>query len=141
MDLKLIKNFINPIIKKRADFTKGNRFKDLSFFKNMPIQRILGNILFSIIGILIAKNTKIFDFLNGYTAINNLALRKVLKMNLDDDYYFDTILIYQLSKLNTKILDIRMKAKYENEKSNINVFKTGFSFLFKNLIFLLGVKK
>ncbi len=141
MDLKLIKNFIDPIIDKRAEFTKGNRFMDLTFIKKMPITRIIGNNIFSVIGNLIIKDFKIFDFLNGYTSINNHALRKVLKTNLDDDYFFDTILIYQLKRLKIKILDIPMRAKYENEKSNINVLNTGLSFLFKNLLFFLGIKK
>ena len=141
MDLKLIKYFIDPIIEKKADFTKGNRFKDFYFIKNMPNLRIIRNIFFSLVGVLVMKNFKVFDFLNGYTAISNFALEKVLKTNLDDDYYFDTILIYQLNNLRFNILDVPMKAKYENEKSNINILKTGISFMFKNLMFLLGIKK
>ena len=141
MDLKLIKYFIDPIVYNKAEFTKGNRFAELTFIKKMPVSRIVGNIFFSLVGNFIVHNTKIFDFLNGYTSINNKALRKVLKTNLDDDFFFDTALIYQLSKLKIKILDIPMKAKYENEKSNINVFKTGFSFLYKNLLFFFGIKK
>ena len=141
MDLKLIKYFIDPIIEKKADFTKGNRFKDFYFIKNMPNLRIIGNIFFSLVGVLVIKNFKVFDFLNGYTAISNFALEKVLKTNLDDDYYFDTILIYQLNNLRFNILDVPMKAKYENEKSNINILKTGISFMFKNLMFLLGIMK
>jgi GT2 family glycosyltransferase len=141
MDLRLIKYFIDPIIDKKAFFTKGNRFKDLYFIKKMPILRIIGNIFFSLMGNLITKNFKVFDFLNGYTAISNFALKKVLKKKLDDDYYFDTILIYQLNNLKFKILDIPMKAKYENEKSNINELKTGISFILKNVLFLLGIKK
>ena len=141
MDLKLIKYFIDPIIDKKAYFTKGNRFKDFYFIKNMPNLRIIGNIFFSLFGNLVTKNFKVFDFLNGYTAINNFALKKVLKKNLDDDYYFDTILIYQLNNLKFNILDVPMKAKYENEKSNINILNTGISITFKNLMFLLGLKK
>lgn len=141
MDLKLIRNFIDPIINNKAEFTKGNRFMNMSFLKKMPPQRIVGNIFFSLIGNLVSRNIKIFDFLNGYTAIKNSALREVIKTNLDDDYYFDTILIYQLIKLKIKILDVKMTAKYENEKSNINIFSTGFSFLIKNILFLIGLKK
>jgi dolichol-phosphate mannosyltransferase len=141
MDLKLIKDFIDPIIDNKAEFTKGNRFMELTFIKKMPFLRILGNIFFSLIGNFIVRDTKIFDFLNGYTSINNRALRKVLKTNLDDDYYFDTALIYQLNRLKIKILDVPMKARYENEKSNINILKTGLSFLYKNFLFFLGIKK
>ena len=141
MDLKIIKYFIDPIVSKKAEFTKGNRFTNTTFMAKMPFLRIVGNIFFSIIGNLITKNFRIFDFLNGYTCINYHALNKVLKKNLDDDFFFDTALIYQLSKLKIKILDIPMKAKYESEKSNINVFKTGFLFIYKNLAFFLGIKK
>ena len=86
MDLKLIKYFIDPIISKKAGFTKGNRFSDLTFIKKMPIIRIVGNILFSMIENLNTKNIKIFDFLNRYLT-DNKALKKVLKKNLDDDFY------------------------------------------------------
>ena len=141
MDTKFIKKFIDPIIYKKAEFTKGNRFKNLAFIRHMPFLRIVGNIFFSIIGNLITRNIKIFDFLNGYTCINNRSLGIVLKKQLDDDYYFDTILIYQLNRLKIKILDIPMKAKYENEKSNINILTTGLSFLFKNLLFCLRIKR
>ena len=80
---------------------------------------------------MITKNFKIFDFLNGYTSIKNKALGKVIKKNLDDDYFFDTILIYQLSKLNIRILDVPMKARYESEESNLNIITTGISFVLK----------
>lgn len=141
MDLKLIKHFIDPIIEKKGEFLKGNRFMDLNFLKKMPFLRIIGNIFFSLIGNFVTKNFKIFDYLNGYTSIKNSALTKVIKKNLDDDYFFDTILIYQLSRLNIKILDVPMPAKYENEESNINIVATGLIFVFKNLKFLLGLQK
>lgn len=141
MDLKLIKYFMDPIIEDKGEFLKGNRFINLNIFKKMPFLRVIGNIFFSIIGNLITKNYKIFDFLNGYTSINNKALSRVIKKNLDDDYFFDTILIYQLSRLNIRILDVPMKAKYESEESNLNIVTTGISFIFKNLKFLLGFQK
>ena len=141
MDLKIIKNFIDPIIDKKAEFIKGNRFMNLLFIKNMPLLRIIGNILFSLIGNLITKNINFFDILNGYTSISNEALRKVIKKNLDDDFFFDSVLIYQLSRLKIKILDVPINAKYENEKSNVNILTTGSSFLLKNFLFFFGFKK
>ena len=64
----------------------------------------------------------------------------MIRVNLDDDY-FDTMLIYQLTKLNIEILDVPIKARYENEKSNINVLTTGLLMLLKNFAFLFGIKK
>ena len=46
MNPKLIKKFVDPIVNKKAEFTKGNRFKDLSFIGIMPLARIIGNIFF-----------------------------------------------------------------------------------------------
>ena len=141
MELKLIKHFIDPIIEKKAEFLKGNRFMDLNFLQKMPFFRIVGNILFSTIGNLLIKNVNSDSNNSLNYKIKNIALKKIIKTNLDNDYYFDTILIYQLVKLRLKILDIKMKAKYENEKSNINILTTGFSFLLKNIYFFLGIKK
>ena len=45
--------------------------------------------------------------------------------------FFENSLIYNLSILNIKILDINMNAHYGNEKSNLNVFSTGFMILYK----------
>ena len=137
MDPKLIFKFIEPIINKKADFTKGNRFKNFEFLKEMPFLRILGNILFSLIGMILINNYKVFDFQNGYTSINNKSLKRVLKKKLDDEFFFENSLIYNLSKLKIKILDINMKANYGKEKSNLNIFSTGFAILYKYLLLFL----
>ena len=131
MNPGLISKFIDPIIDKKADFTKGNRFKNLIFLKKMPKLRIIGNILFSLIGMILIKNFKVFDFQNGFTSINNKSLKKVLKKKLNNNFFFENSLIYNLSILNIKILDINMNAHYGNEKSNLNVFSTGFMILYK----------
>ena len=137
MDPKLIFKFIEPIINKKADFTKGNRFANFEFLKEMPFLRILGNILFSLIGMILINNYKVFDFQNGYTSINNKSLKRVLKKKLDDEFFFENSLIYNLSKLKIKILDINMKANYGKEKSNLNIFSTGFAILYKYLLLFL----
>lgn len=141
MNPNLIKNFINPIIDKKASFTKGNRFLNKQSFSQMPYIRIIGNILFSLMGNILTKNFKIFDFLNGFTSIDNMALKKVLRKKIDNDYYFETNFIYQLNRMGFKILDVKIKAKYHNEYSNINIIKTGSSIFLKNMIYILGLKK
>ena len=42
----------------------------------MPKLRIIGNILFSLIGMILIKNFKVFDFQNGFTSINNKSLKR-----------------------------------------------------------------
>jgi len=135
MDLKLIKKFINPIIRKQAEFTKGNRFKNFYFLKEMPFARVVGNIFFSLLGNFQTRNFKIFDFLNGYTSISNNTLRKLIKKNLDNDYFFETCCIFYLSKMKIKILDIETRPIYGDEKSNMNILTVGLGIFFKNLFF------
>tara|TARA_B100001093_G_C26633180_1_gene929805 strand:- start:51 stop:758 length:708 start_codon:yes stop_codon:yes gene_type:complete len=140
MDPKLIVKFINPIINRKAAFTKGNRFKNFDFLFQMPIARIFGNIFFSLIGIILIKNYHIFDFQNGFTCIDNKVLKNVLKKRLDNDFFFENSLIYNLSKMKIKILDINMKANYGKEKSNLNIFSTGFTILYKNILLFFKIK-
>ena len=140
MNPDLITHFINPIINKNADFTKGNRFKNLKFLTNMPFLRILGNTFFSLIGMIVIKNVKIFDFQNGFTCIDNKLLKKVIK-KLENDFFFENSLIYNLSKLNCKILDIDMEAIYGEEKSNLNILSVGLIILYKYFLISLNLKK
>ena len=136
MNPKLISKFIDPIIDGKAEFTKGNRFKDLSFIRKMPFLRIIGNIFFSLMGNIHTKNMKIFDLLNGYTCISNNSLKKVITKKLDNDYFFETSFILYLSRMKIKMLDIKMSATYKDEKSNMNILSTGFTIFFKNLFFI-----
>jgi len=135
MDPKLIKKFIKPIIDKKAEFTKGNRLSSKIINPKMPIGRNLGNIFFSILGRVSTGNYKIFDFLNGYTAINLKALKLIKKdfKKIDNDYFFETSTIFYLTKNKIKIQDIPMNPLYANEKSSINIFSTSIIFIFKNL--------
>ena len=88
MDPGLIKFFIEPLIFENYDYTKGNRFGKIKNIFNMPIMRILGNIFFSLLAKITTKNTNLFDFHNGYTAIKNDALKKINYKNLDDTFFF-----------------------------------------------------
>src|SRR5205814_94982 len=44
MDSSYIHELIKPITENEADFTKGNRFRDFSALKTMPLSRRLGNL-------------------------------------------------------------------------------------------------
>ena len=43
MDAAYIPSLIKPLIHDKADFTKGNRFRDLKALRAMPISRRIGN--------------------------------------------------------------------------------------------------
>jgi len=133
MDPALIPIFITPIRSGRADYTKGNRFYDLSGLSGMPYLRILGNAVLSFMTKLSAGYWSLFDPTNGYTAIHrkivlNLPLEKISKR-----YFFETDMLFRLYILRAKVMDIPMHSKYGDEISNLKISNVLGEFLLKHL--------
>ena len=61
MDPVLIPLFVNPILKGMADYTKGNRFYDLTNIRNMPFIRLVGNAILSFLTKISSGYWSIFD--------------------------------------------------------------------------------
>lgn len=78
MPLDQMTNLIDPIIDGKTDYAKGNRFleggKKLS---DMPLNRVLGNTIISILTKIASGYYKIFDVVDGFTAINKKALHAI----------------------------------------------------------------
>lgn len=133
MDPALIPFFIAPIRDGRADYTKGNRFYDLSGLSGMPHLRILGNAILSFMTKLSAGYWGIFDPTNGYTAVHrkivlNLPLEKISKR-----YFFETDMLFRLYILRAKVMDIPMRSKYGDEISNLRISSILGEFLYKHV--------
>ena len=140
MDPALIGKFIEPIIKKGFDYSKGNRFYTIANLYKMPFKRVIGNIFFSYLTKITTKNLSIFDVHNGYIAIKNSVLNEINYTRLDNTFFFETHMLYKLKKKNKKIAQIKMNPIYKNEKSNLNDFQVGLQFLFKHFKLLIGKK-
>lgn len=65
-----IPNLIRPILDRKADYTKGNRFLYIRELRSMPVLRQIGNIGLSFLVKLASGYWNIFDPTNGYTAIS-----------------------------------------------------------------------
>lgn len=140
MDPTLIGEFIEPIINKGYDYSKGNRFHALTNLYKMPFKRVVGNIFFSYLAKITTGNLNIFDVHNGYTAIKNSVLNEINYTDLDNTFFFETHMLYKLTKKNKKIAQIKMSPIYKDEKSNLNDFKVGFQFLLKHIKLIVGRK-
>ena len=70
MDLKYLKDFIDPIVNHEADFTKGNRFTKFTDYEKMPLIRKIGNIFLSFFNRFASGYWNIFDTTNGYICLN-----------------------------------------------------------------------
>jgi dolichol-phosphate mannosyltransferase len=128
MDPANIPALIKPLLEDKADFTKGNRFRDFRALRTMPLGRRIGNLGLSFIIKAASGYWNIFDPTNGFTAIKNEALVNVDFNRIHKRYYFETSMLIELYYGNAVIEDIPMKARYGNEVSGLSRTKTFFSF-------------
>ncbi|HIF6286310.1 TPA: glycosyltransferase family 2 protein, partial [Enterobacter asburiae] len=129
MDPSLIGDFINPISKEFADYTKGNRFYDVESLKPMPKIRLFGNTVLSFMTKFSSGYYNIFDPTNGYTAISSVALKKLNLDKLSKRYFFESDILFRLNLINAKVVDVPMDAIYEDEQSNLHINKIILPFL------------
>ena len=78
MPLDEVEHFLDPLIDKEADYTKGNRFFVWDKTREkMPKIRIFGNIVITAMTKIASGYYKIMDVVDGYTAITKEAIDKV----------------------------------------------------------------
>lgn len=135
MDPDQIKKIVDPIISnKDLDYCKGNRFLEMIEIENYPSIRFYGNIFLSFMSKLSSGYWDIYDPVNGFTAINSNILKKLNFDKIDDGYYFESDMLFNLYLLRAKVKDIPVKIKYfKNSTQNMNIFYESFNFFFKNL--------
>ncbi|HYG07193.1 MAG TPA: glycosyltransferase family 2 protein [Stenotrophomonas sp.] len=132
MDPALIDGFIEPILSGEADYTKGNRFYDLSGISAMPKLRLFGNAGLSFLAKLSSGYWDLFDPTNGYTAIHAQVARHLPFGKISKRYFFETDMLFHLNILRAVVVDVPMHAKYEDEVSNLKISKIFGEFLYKH---------
>jgi len=142
MDASLIPLFCAPIAAGHADYTKGNRFYDLTCIRQMPPLRIFGNAVLSFITKLSTGYWGIFDVNNGFVAISAQVLRHVDMEKVSNRYFFETDMLFRLGLLRANVVDIPMDAQYADEVSNLKIGKVWTEFawrhtknLFKRIVY------
>lgn len=132
MDASLIPNFIDPILKGEADYTKGNRFFDLDEIRAMPSIRLFGNAVLSFMTKFSSGYWDLFDPTNGYTAIHADVARHLPFNKISSRYFFETDILFRLNIIRAVVVDVPMDAKYSDEVSNLRISKILGEFLFKH---------
>lgn len=123
LDPALLLDFITPICEGWADYTKGNRFYSIESLRPMPWQRLLGNAVLSFFTKFSSGYWDIFDPTNGYTAIHARVARLLPFQKLSHGYFFESDMLFRLGSIRAVVLDIPMQAIYEDETSNLRIFK------------------
>ncbi|HEY0661758.1 MAG TPA: glycosyltransferase family 2 protein [Lysobacter sp.] len=133
MDPSLLPSFVAPILLGEADYTKGNRFWDLSEITRMPVLRRIGNLGLSFMAKASAGYWDLFDPTNGYTAIHADVAARLPYNSISQRYFFETDILFRLNTLRAVVVDVPMDAKYGDEVSGLKVSKILFEFAFKHL--------
>lgn len=112
-------NLLIPIVKGKADYTKGNRMLTRSHLQGMTPWRRFGNWQLRWLTRIASGNYTIMDPQNGYTAISQSAL---IWLKLDSIYpgygYCNDILV-KLCVSGARIVEVSMPARYGREESKI----------------------
>jgi dolichol-phosphate mannosyltransferase len=128
MDPGLIPRFVEPIASGEADFTKGNRFDDLSVIRRMPLVRRIGNLALSFLVKLASGYWHLFDPCNGYLAVRASVLRRVNLARLSDRYFLEISLLCEAYFTRAVLLDVPMQPVYAGETSSLNPVGSALSF-------------
>jgi len=137
MDSTHIPALITPLIQGKADYTKGNRFRDFSSLQKMPYIRRVGNLGLSFLTKAATGYWNLFDPTNGFFAIRTEILAQLSLEKIDKRYFFETSMLANLYLLNAFVLDVPIPARYGNEKSHLSIYRALFEFPYKLLITFL----
>lgn len=130
---ELLREFVAPILAGSADYTKGNRFYDLTNISRMPKVRLLGNAALSFLSKFSGGYWDIFDPTNGYTAIHAATASHLPFDKISNRYFFETDMLFRLNSIRAVVVDVPMDAEYGEEESNLKISQVLGEFLLKHL--------
>lgn len=128
-----VSKLIEPIILGKADYCKGNRFEHLDDLKNMPLIRLIGNSVLSIMTKFSSGYWDILDPTNGFLAIHRQAAQLLVFEQISKRYFFESDMLFHLSNIDAVVKDVSIPAFYGSENSNMKIRLVLVEFLIKNL--------
>jgi glycosyltransferase involved in cell wall biosynthesis len=121
MDPACLPDLIGPLLERKADYAKGNRWGHSECLASMPPARRWGNLGLSFLAKFASGYWTIFDPCNGYTAIRAEVLRQLPLERVARSYFFEISMLVQLNILGAVVRDVRMPARYGTEVSSLRV--------------------
>jgi dolichol-phosphate mannosyltransferase len=131
MDMADLPRLLQPLIEGRADYTKGNRFRDFVSLQKMPFIRRVGNMGLAFLAKAATGYWHTFDPTNGFNAIRSEVLAQLPLDKIDHTYYFETSMLANLYLLGAVVKDVPMPARYQGEASSLIIHRVLFEFPLK----------
>jgi glycosyltransferase involved in cell wall biosynthesis len=133
MDTAYLPELLTPLIEARADYTKGNRFRDFHALQTMPLIRRLGNMALTFLTKAATGYWNLFDPTNGFVAIRSHVLAQLPLDQIDRRFFFETSMLASLYLIGAVVRDVPIPARYQGEGSNLSIRRTLLEFPFKLL--------
>lgn len=121
MDPQHMESLIKPLVEGKADYAKGNRFRDFKALRTMPKIRLFGNNVLSFAEKIFSGYWNVMDPTNGYTAIHRRVLEDLSLKKISKRYFFESDMLLNLYLINARVQDISMPARYGDENSSLSV--------------------
>jgi len=131
MPMWLVPELIEPLVRGEADYTKGNRFRDFSTLRQMPLVRRIGNVALSFLSKAATGYWQLFDPTNGFVAVRADVLSQVPLKRVDPTYFFETSMLSHLYVLGAVVKEVPMPARYAGETSSLSIPRVLFQFPLK----------
>jgi glycosyltransferase involved in cell wall biosynthesis len=131
MDMDHLPRLLEPLIAGKADYTKGNRFRDFRSLQRMPLIRRIGNLGLGFLSKAATGYWHMFDPTNGFNAIRSEALTQLPLHQIDRTYYFETSMLANLYLIGAVVKDVPMPARYQGEVSSLSIQRVLFEFPLK----------
>ncbi|HLO30768.1 MAG TPA: glycosyltransferase family 2 protein [Anaerolineales bacterium] len=131
MDMEHLPELLEPLIEGRADYTKGNRFRDFKALQKMPLIRRIGNLGLGFLSKAATGYWNMFDPTNGFIGIRSEVLAQLPLDKIDRTYYFENSMLAHLYLIGAVVKDVPMPARYQGEASSLLIQRVLFEFPLK----------
>lgn len=119
---------VAPLLKGVTDYSKGNRFVDLSALRKMPATRLVGNAFLSFVSKLASGYWNMLDVNNGFTAATSEILGRMDMRHINERYFFEASMLVELNILRARVADVEMPARYGDEQSSLRISRVAATF-------------
>lgn len=131
---------LEPCESDQADMVFGSRLAGDPLAGGMPLHRYWGNRFLTALANL-ALRWNLTEYHSGYRAYRVDALKRVPFERNADYYHFDMEILIQFRAARLRVVEIPIPTHYGDEKSYLNVWRTGFSILGVIAEYLLHVSR
>jgi glycosyltransferase involved in cell wall biosynthesis len=115
MDPADLATLVGTVVNGGADYAKGNRFAWPGVSRVMPVHRLAGNVVLSLLTRLATGYRHVFDSQCGYTAANRRALAAILSGPMFARYGYPNDLLARLRAVDARVVDVPVRPVYGPE--------------------------